>query len=93
MNKKTGWAIIGLSKLVIDEVLPAFNLCKHANIVALVSGDDKKATGVATQYGINKKSIYSYDNFDEIKDNTEIDVVYIVLPNSQHKDFMIDSKH
>lgn len=89
MNKKTGWAIVGLSKLVMDEVLPAFHLCKHANLVALVSGDTKKAEDVAKEYGINKRSIYNYDNFDDIKDNAEIDVVYIVLPNNQHKEFTV----
>lgn len=89
MNKKTGWAIVGLSKLVMDEVLPAFNLCKHAKLVALVSGDDEKATDVAKQYDLHEKAIYNYDNFDEIKDNDEIDIVYIVLPNSQHKEFTV----
>ncbi|MDQ6762398.1 MAG: Gfo/Idh/MocA family oxidoreductase [Bacteroidota bacterium] len=89
MNKKTGWAIVGISKLVIDEVLPAFNLCKHAKLVALVSGDNKKAKSVAKQYGLNEKAIYNYNNFDDIKDNAEIDIVYIVLPNSQHKEFTV----
>lgn len=89
MNKKTGWAIVGLSKLVMDEVLPAFHLCKHAELVSLVSGDTEKAEDVAQRYGLNKQSIYTYDNFDEIKDNAEVDVVYIVLPNSQHKEFTV----
>ena len=53
MDKKTGWAIVGMSKLVMDEVLPVFHHCKHARLVALVSGDAEKAEGVAKEYGIN----------------------------------------
>ncbi|MEO6638909.1 MAG: Gfo/Idh/MocA family oxidoreductase [Ginsengibacter sp.] len=89
MNTKTGWAIVGLSKLVIDEVLPAFNLCKHAKLVALVSGDSDKATETAKQYGLSENNIYNYENFDDIKTNDEIDIVYIALPNNQHKEFTI----
>lgn len=89
MITKTGWAIVGLSKLVMDEVLPAFKLCRYAKLVALVSAHDEKAGDVAKQYGLNEKAIYNYDNFDDIKHNAEIDVVYIVLPNSQHKEFTV----
>ncbi len=89
MNKKTGWAIVGLSKLVMDEVLPAFKLCKYAKLIALVSGDNEKAAEIAKQFGLAKKNIYTYNSFDNIKDNPEIDAVYIVLPNSRHKEFTV----
>ncbi|HET6557264.1 MAG TPA: Gfo/Idh/MocA family oxidoreductase, partial [Prolixibacteraceae bacterium] len=41
------------------------------------------------KYNIPKENIYNYDNFDQIASNPAIDVVYIVLPNSMHKDFTI----
>src|SRR5690606_31254687 len=34
-------------------------------------------------------SVYSYSNFDQIADNPEIDIVYVVLPNALHKEFTI----
>jgi predicted dehydrogenase len=52
--------------------------------VALVSGHPDKAAKLAARYGVNPKSIYNYQNYDTIKDNAEIDVVYVVLPNSMH---------
>ena len=33
--------------------------------------------------------IYSYENFDEIPHNKEIDAVYIALPNSMHAEYTI----
>ena len=43
----------------------------------------------AEKYGIDPKRIYNYENFDSIRDNPEIDVVYVVLPNSMHAEYTI----
>lgn len=88
-EKRIGFALVGLGHLTLEELLPAFGECKYAKPVALVSGDAAKAQKVANQYGINPQSIYNYQNFDQIKDNKQVDVVYIVLPNSMHEEFTI----
>ncbi|MCB0669952.1 MAG: Gfo/Idh/MocA family oxidoreductase, partial [Saprospiraceae bacterium] len=41
------------------------------------------------KYGIKPESIYNYENYDSIKDNPDIDVVYIVLPNGMHAEYTI----
>ena len=91
MEHRIGFAIVGLGHLALEEVLPAFGACKKSKIVALVSGDSKKAFIVAKQYGVSEKNIYDYENFDSIKNNKEVDVVYIILPNSMHAEFTIRS--
>ena len=48
-----------------------------------------KRTQQADKYGIDPKNIYNYENFDSIKDNPAIDVVYVVLPNSMHAEYTI----
>src|SRR4051812_6664556 len=88
-EKRIGFALVGLGNLTLNNLLPAFASCKKCKPVALVSGDRTKAERVAAQYGIASKNIYNYQNFDEIKINPEIDVVYIVLPNSMHAEFTI----
>ncbi|MXV51400.1 Gfo/Idh/MocA family oxidoreductase [Pedobacter sp. HMF7647] len=88
-EKRIGYAIVGLGHLSLAQILPAFGSCKYSKPVALVSGDAAKAQTVAAQYGIPVKNIYNYQNFDEIKNNPEVDVVYIVLPNSMHAEFTI----
>ncbi len=89
VSKKAGWAIVGLGELALEEVMPAFAMCKLSRPVALVSGHPDKAKKVAEAYGIKPASIYDYDNFDTIAQNPEIDVVYIILPNSMHAEFTI----
>jgi predicted dehydrogenase len=36
-----------------------------------------------------RSAIHNYDNFDRLQSNSEVDVVYIVLPNSLHAEFTI----
>jgi len=88
-SKRTGFAIVGLGNLVLGQVLPAFGKSQYARPVALVSGDAEKARKVAEQYAIDPKNIYNYDNYDEMRNNPDIDAVYIALPNSMHHEFTI----
>lgn len=88
-GKKSGWAIVGLGQLALEEIMPAFAACKRSEPVALVSGHRDKALEVARAHGIAEDAIYDYGNFDRIADDPRIDVVYIVLPNSMHAEFTI----
>ncbi len=88
-GKKLGWAIVGLGNLAIHQILPAFAQCEKSKVVALVSGHPDKANKLALRYGVNPKNIYNYENYDSIKDNPEVDVIYIVLPNSMHAEYTI----
>ena len=87
--KKLGYCIVGLGKFSVGQILPEFKDAEHARPVALVSGDRAKSEAVADAYDISKKKIYSYDNFDAIADDPDIDVVYIILPNALHAEFTI----
>lgn len=86
-----GYAVVGLGKLSLGQILPALQRTKNAHLAALVSGHPEKAKKVAAQYGLSESAIYSYENFDSIARNPAVQVVYIVLPNSMHADFTIRS--
>jgi len=88
-EKRVGYAIVGLGRLALEEVLPAFGECERSKPVALVSGHREKAETVAQQYGLDAKNIYSYDNYDQIAQNPAIQVVYVILPNSMHAEFAV----
>ncbi len=87
--KKLGWAIVGLGKLSMEELMPAFAECRIAEPKALVSGHRSKAEQVANVYNIAKSAIYSYENYDQIAKDDSIQIVYIVLPNSIHAEYTI----
>ncbi|MCC2548619.1 Gfo/Idh/MocA family oxidoreductase [Hymenobacter sp. BT175] len=88
-SAKLGYAIVGLGKFATQQIMPNFKDCQHARITALVSGSPEKARKLAREYGVAEKSVYSYENFDSIKDNPEVDIVYIILPNGLHAEYTI----
>jgi len=88
-GKKLGWAIVGLGSLAINQILPAFAKCEKSKVTALVSGHPDKANKLALRYGVNPKNIYNYQNYDSLKDNPDVDIIYIVLPNGMHAEYTI----
>ena len=88
-GKKLGWAIVGLGSLSIYQILPAFTKCETSKVVALVSGHPEKANKLALRYGVAPKNIYNYQNYDSIKDNPDVDIIYIVLPNGMHAEYTV----
>ena len=88
-DERIGYAIVGLGHLALEEVIPEIMGCKYSKLAALVSGDEQKMAKVALQYGVEAESCYTYETFDELKDNDEVQVIYIILPNNMHKEFTI----
>jgi predicted dehydrogenase len=88
-GRKLGWAIVGLGSLAINQILPAFARCEKSKVVALVSGHPDKAQKLAARYGVSAKNIYNYQTYDTLKDNPEVDVIYVVLPNSMHPEYTV----
>ncbi len=89
VNKRLGVAVVGLGNLALTEILPGFGEAKHVRVTALVSGERDKAQAIAAQYGVPDKNLYSYSNFDDLKNNPDVDFVYIVLPNALHAEYTV----
>jgi len=88
-GKKLGWAIVGLGRLSIYQILPAFAKCEKSKVVAFVTGHRDKGEKLAARYGVNTKNIYNYQNYEALRDNPEVDIIYIVLPNGMHAEYTI----
>jgi predicted dehydrogenase len=85
-TRKIRYAVIGLGHLAQVAVLPAFAHLPNAEIAALVTGDKRKAGVLARRYRV--KNVYDYNQYEECL-ATDIDAVYIVLPNHQHCEFTV----
>jgi predicted dehydrogenase len=88
-DRKAGYAMVGLGSFCVNQLIPGFAAAKKSRLVALVSGHPDKAKKIAEQYGVDAKNIYNYDNYDSLKDNPEVDIIYIVLPNGMHAEYTI----
>ncbi len=88
-DKKLGIALVGLGSYARGQLAPALLETEHCYLAGIVTGTKEKETEWAEKYNIKKENIYNYDNFDSIADNDEIDIVYVVLPNSMHAEYSI----
>lgn len=78
-------AIMGLGSYG-TRVADAIQTCTKVKLVGVISGTPAKITNWQTKYNIPEKNCYNYENFDAIKNNADIDAVYIITPNALHKD-------
>lgn len=86
---KLGIALVGLGYYSTDLLAPALQQTKNCYLAGIVTGTPSKAEAWKTKYKIPEKNIYNYQTFDTIADNPDIDVVYVVLPPSMHKEYVI----
>ncbi len=78
-------AIMGLGSYG-NRVAGAMQASQKAKLVGAISGTPSKLKDWQSKYNIPEKNCYNYESFDAIKDNPEIDAVYIITPNALHKD-------
>ena len=90
-NKKEGKlaiAIVGLGTYG-NILASALQETEHCYLAGIVTGSPSKIPTWKERYNIPDKNIYSYETFDSIKSNADIDIVYVVLPNSMHAEYTI----
>lgn len=87
--RKLGVALVGLGNYSNLQLAPALQETQLCRLSAIVTGTPEKVPVWCEKYNIPKKNVYNYTNFDDIRDNPDIDIVYIVLPNSMHAEFTI----
>lgn len=88
-DKKLGIALVGLGGYSSGQLAPALHQTKHCYLAGIVTGTPSKEKDWADRYTIPKENIYNYQSFDSIADNKAIDIVYVVLPISMHREFTI----
>jgi len=54
-----------------------------------VSGHPEKGQALAREHNVKPENVYNYQNFDRIRENRDVQVVYVVLPNSLHGEYTI----
>lgn len=88
-EKKLRIALVGLGNYATHELAPGLQETRYCTLGGIVTGTPEKAAQWKKEYGLEDKNIYNYQNFDAIAKNDAIDVVYVVLPNSMHHEFVL----
>src|SRR5579859_7860622 len=84
-SKRVGYAVVGLGSIAERAVLPAFRHSKKSRLVALVSGNEKKAARLAVKFGAS--DYYSYDDLSLCLSHPHVEAVFIATANGTHAEF------
>lgn len=84
-TKQLGIAVVGLGRLSTEFVLPALEHSSQCRLAGVVSGSSAKADHCQLESVSQQAQAYSYQTFDRIADDENIDVVYIAVPNAMHE--------
>ncbi len=86
-SKRVGIAVVGLGHIAEDAILPAFRRSQKAKLVALVSGDERKAKRLASAFGAS--DYFHYDDYALCLSHPKVEAVYIATANLLHADFTL----
>lgn len=90
-GQRVGFAVVAMGRLSVEQILPAFAHSRKAKLAALVSGFPEKLHVLGRQYGLGADRLFGYEAFEKLASVDDVRVVYIVLPNSMHKEFVLRS--
>ncbi len=83
-SKKLGVALVGLGSYA-NTLASALARTQHCSLTGVATRDPEgKGKQWAQRFGFPEKNIYAYDKIEAMKDNTDIDIIYVVTPNSLH---------
>jgi glucose-fructose oxidoreductase len=85
--KRVGYAVVGLGNTSQVAVLPAFAHSEGAELIALVSGDKRKAEKLRDEF--KGRQAYSYQEYAECLKNPEVEAVYIATPPGEHEKYAV----
>lgn len=86
---RLGVALVGLGYYSTDLLAPALQQTKNCYLAGIVTGTPSKAEAWKKRHNIPDNNVYNYQNFDQIANNNDIDVIYIVLPPSMHREYVV----
>ena len=86
-SRKLRWGVIGTGNIGRWAVIPAIKASRNGELVAVASRQLDKAEAFAAELGIPK----AYGSYEALLEASDIDVVYIPLPNSLHHEWTIRS--
>lgn len=88
-SDKLGVALLGLGNYSSSQLAPGLQKTKHCELRGVVTGTPSKIPRWQQRYSIPDNNVYTYDTMDELANNDDIDVVYVVTPPGLHAKYSI----
>lgn len=79
------WGVISCAGIADGAVIPGIKSAKNAKLYAISSTSKDKLNDFKTRHSPEK----AYESYEDLLDDPDIDAVYIPLPNSMHKEWVL----
>ena len=86
MRQNINWGIIGLGNIALS-FAHAFKESNNSTLKGISSNNLEKIKVFQDKFNINKN--YCFDNYEDLLECKDIDIVYIALPNSFHFEWVL----
>jgi predicted dehydrogenase len=87
MSSKVKVAIIGCGGIANGKHLPSLSKLKNVELVAFCDVLIERAEKAAAEYGVDNANVY--EDYRELLENEEIEVVHVLTPNDSHAEISI----
>lgn len=87
--KPLGIALCGLGNYSRTQLALALAQTKLCKLTGVISGTPAKIEKWQKDYSIPAANCFSYEQFDRLADCKDIDIVYVVTPNTLHREHVI----
>ena len=84
-SEKVRWGVLSTANIGRAAVIPALLASEKAEVLAVASRDGQKAENFCAQFQIPQ----AYADYQQLLEDPQIEAVYIPLPNSLHKEWVI----
>lgn len=83
-DKIARWGLLSTAR-INERMIPAMRVAERSEVLAVCSRNQEKAESYAAQWEIPR----AYGSYDQMLDDPDVNVVYISLPNSMHREWAI----
>jgi len=83
------WGVLGAGFIANRAMIPAIQQSSNARVLALASRDEQRGREVVQRYRVERL----YSDYEALLADPGVQVVYIALPNSLHREWAIRAAH
>lgn len=89
IQQKLGIAIVGLGDYSTERIIPALHQTNYCGLEAVICGEGHDKKQVADNYHVRREQVMHYDEMETLCNNKAVQLVYIAVPNSLHRKYVL----
>ncbi|MDD3361172.1 MAG: Gfo/Idh/MocA family oxidoreductase [Hespellia sp.] len=84
-KRKIKWGVLGTATIANNHTLPGMLEADNCQLYAIAGRNPEKILAFQNKFGFEK----TYDSYDMLLDDVEVEAIYIPLPNDLHREWVL----